>query len=305
MSTDILHAAMHALPAHVALVDASGAVIWVNAAWRACANADAPADHGGAAGPTYLLARDTAETSAEIAAEAAAGVRAVLAGERAEFTLDYPCHTPAGSRWFRMLARPLDGAGGAVIMHVDISDHVAARLALEQQVQELALVDSLTGLPNRVLLNDRFEQALLNSSRSIGRLAVLYMDIDGFVEINDRLGRQAGDELLAEVGRRLRPALRAGDTAARYGSDEFVILLLDIRSPEEAMAVAKRIVQAFDEPFALSRGVVSVRASIGVAVEWSHLHTVEALLGAAEHALRLAKRLGTGRVVLFDGEGEP
>jgi diguanylate cyclase (GGDEF)-like protein len=186
-------------------------------------------------------------------------------------------------------------------MQVDVTE----RMRLDQQLRDTALHDSLTGLPSRVLLIDRLEHALRSSSRSEGRLAVLYLDLDGFEDVTARLGTEAGDDLLIEVSRRLRPLLRAGDTASRYGGDVFVILLLDIRAPEEAITVARRITRAFDPVFTLRQGEVIIRASIGVAVEWSHLHTPDALLEAAAHALRQAQREPGARVVLFDGDADP
>lgn len=304
MTTEYSQAAIDALPAHVGVVDPSGALVWVNRTWRTFAERYSSADPLAAPANAYLLVRDSAAgTPPDDAAAASEGVRAVLSGARDTFALDYPAHTPADECWFRLTVHPLGASpqAGAVIMQVDVTD----RMQLDQQLRDMALHDSLTGLPSRVLLNDRFAQALLNSSRSSGRLAVLYLDLDGFEEVTARLGPEAGDELLVEVTRRLRPLLRAGDTASRYGGDEFVILLLDIRSPEEAAGVAGRIARAFDPLFELRQGEAAIRASIGVAVEWSHLHTPDALLEAAEHALREAKREPMRRVVLFDGDADP
>jgi diguanylate cyclase (GGDEF)-like protein len=304
MKNDLPQAALDALPAYVAVVDASGSIVWVNRTWEEFAERYRAGDSQPAAASSYLLVRDVvAGPPADEAAAAAEGIRALLDGTCADFALNYPAHTADDERWFRLMARPLGTTprDGAVIMQIDVTE----RMRLDQQLRDMRLHDSLTGLPSRVLLNDRFEQALLNSSRSNGRLAVLYLDLDGFEEVTERLGPEAGDDLLIEVSRRLRPLLRAGDTASRYGGDEFVILLLDIRSAEEAVGVAGRIARAFDPLFALPQGQAAIRASIGVAVEWSHLHTANALLEAAEHALRQAKREPLTRVVLFDGDADP
>lgn len=294
MNTELAQAALYALPAPLALVDAGGRVVWTNAALAAALEmqtTDLPVDTTNA-----LLISAVNPT---VVAAAAAGVHDVLTGACAELSLEYVSEGPSGARWLRLDARPI--AGGALLMHTDIS---AAKQA-SADVRAEALLDPVTGLPNRLLLSDRFEQALLNSSRSSGRVAVLLIDLDGFEQINVTHGTEAGDELLAEVGRRLRPTLRAGDTAARLGVDEFVVLLLGTRSADEALRVARRIVRALEAPFTLSSGIADVRASIGIAGEWSHLHTVDALLEAAALALRDAKQQGGGRVVLFDGDADP
>ncbi len=313
MTNDLAHLAIEALPASVALLDAAGTILWVNATWQQAVGGD----EGYAVGADYLATCDVAGAFAEDARLAGQGIRAVLTGDREQLSFDYGWTTAHGPRRYRLFVRHLERAeGGAVLLYVDISGPAAAdrrtrvdaqrttsaeRRALEQRMRELALYDSLTGLPNRVLLFDRIEHALLNSSRRDGRIAVL-LALDGFDAVSKQQGRSASEELLIEAGRRLRPVLRAGDTAARYATDEFVILLLDIRSLPEAVAVAERIVRAFDRPFEVGQGEVSIRASIGVSSEWSHLHTADALIEAAATALLQARESGVRRVVLFEGD---
>lgn len=298
MPSEITNSALEALPAFVGVVDMAGVLIWVNDTWRTFADLYASGEPLRSAPFQVLLVRDVAAgPPAEEAAVVSEGLRAVLAGTREAFTLDYPARDLADVRWFRLTARALPH--GAVVQQVEITDLIYAPAPSVEPLH-----DPLTGLPGHLLLHDRFVQALLNSSRSAGRVAVLELDLDGFAPLVARLGRPAGDDLLVQVARRLRPLLRAGDTAARAGGDEFMILLLNVRFPEEALAVAERIARAFDTPFEIAGTPVTLRLSIGIASEWSHLHTEVELREAAALALRQAKREGRA-VVLFEGNADP
>ena len=129
-----------------------------------------------------------------------------------------------------------------------------------------AMHDPLTGLPNRVLLRDRLDQALGRLGRRKETVGVLVLDLDGFKAVNDALGHEVGDLLLIAVARRLTGVLRSGDTAARVGGDEFVILCEDVRGAHQAVAVAQRIIAALVEPVSAGAGEAHVRASIGIAL---------------------------------------
>ena len=160
-----------------------------------------------------------------------------------------------------------------------------------------AFHDMLTDLPNRALFLDRLEQAMLRGDRSGALTAVLFLDLDGFKRINDSLGHAAGDQLLIEVAGRLEDCLRPTDTAARFGGDEFAILLEDLERGADATMVASRIMASLQEPILLQDRRVAVSASIGVALQ---REPGEDLLRNADLAMYRAKSLGKSRYEVFD-----
>jgi diguanylate cyclase (GGDEF)-like protein len=172
----------------------------------------------------------------------------------------------------------------------------AAEMSRENEHQ--ALHDPLTGLPNRVLLADRIEQALARGLRSNGRVTVLFLDVDLFKVVNDSLGHAAGDRLLVELATRLGHFLRAGDTLARFGGDEFVIVCDDIPEDELAALVA-RVTTALADPFEFEGRAVTVTASIGIAVA-SDTTDADTLLRDADAAMYRAKAGGRNQAVVFD-----
>ncbi len=171
----------------------------------------------------------------------------------------------------------------------------AAQMSREQEYQ--ALHDPLTGLPNRLLLSDRIEQALARADRAGGGVVVMFLDLDLFKVVNDSLGHHAGDALLVEVATRLQSAVRSGDTLARFGGDEFVVVCEGVDG-DEVGTVASRITNALHHPFTSHQRHVTVTASIGVALAdgMSEPHT---LLRDADAAMYQAKARGRNQVVLF------
>jgi diguanylate cyclase (GGDEF)-like protein len=165
--------------------------------------------------------------------------------------------------------------------------HRSAKLAAERERQ--ALSDGLTGLPNRVFLIDRTARALDAADRSGTGTAILLVDLDHFKEINDTLGHYVGDQLLRQVGARLRSAMREGDTVARLGGDEFAVLAGDLGGRSDAELVAQRLVAALMQPFSIDGVRLDVQASVGIAVSPDHGADVNTLMQRADVALYTAK----------------
>ncbi|WP_051304759.1 bifunctional diguanylate cyclase/phosphodiesterase [Chitinilyticum litopenaei] len=172
----------------------------------------------------------------------------------------------------------------------------------EQKLELLAHYDALTGLPNRVLLADRLEQALALARRSGLLLAVCYLDLDDFKPINDRHGHEIGDDLLIEIGRRLIDNVRGGDTVARLGGDEFVLLLGNHAALEECEQTLQRILQIVAVPFLHNGNVLRVSASLGVTLYPQDGADAEGLLRHADQAMYAAKQAGANRYHFFDAE---
>ncbi len=197
--------------------------------------------------------------------------------------------------WARIRASAIrhhDGTyRGAIVFVTDVTE----RRALEQRLAEEARRDPLTGVANRKELFEVLSPILQNGSLT----AALYVDLDGFKEVNDRFGHTLGDELLCTVAGRLRGAIRVIDTLARVGGDEFVVICRDLESTDEAVAIGERIREVLANPFGLAVGPVSVDASIGIA--FGRGSDADDLLARADQALYRAKRKGRGRIeITFD-----
>jgi diguanylate cyclase (GGDEF)-like protein/PAS domain S-box-containing protein len=169
---------------------------------------------------------------------------------------------------------------------------VTERKGLEEELKHQAFHDALSGLANRALFRDRLEHALERAARSLTSLAVLFLDLDDFKLINDSLGHAAGDELLVAVAGRLIGSLRTGDTAARFGGDEFAILLEETEGPEVAGQVAERVLADLRPPFQVKDRSVNVHASIGIAYSKSGTEDPAELMQAADVAMYAAKARG-------------
>jgi diguanylate cyclase (GGDEF)-like protein/PAS domain S-box-containing protein len=199
------------------------------------------------------------------------------------------------SRHLEVKLLPHFGAQGKVLgcfaVVTDVTEHKLA----QERIQRVAHHDSLTGLPNRLLFNDRLDQAISLAKRKSRQCALLYLDLDKFKPVNDALGHLAGDELLKGVAERIRHQVRQSDTVARVGGDEFVVILPEIARREEAEIVARKIVAALDAPFLLGSQLQSVciGASIGIAVYPADARDADALVKAADAAMYSAKQAGS------------
>jgi diguanylate cyclase (GGDEF)-like protein len=162
--------------------------------------------------------------------------------------------------------------------------------------------DSLTALPNRVLLAERLEGELARAARRGEPVFLLWLDLDDFKDVNDSFGHHAGDQLLAAVGERLRACLRPGDTAARFGGDEFAVLLTDVTDPQDAIRAAERVAVELADPFQVAGHQVRVRASVGIAQSVPGHTSVDLLLHNADLAMYEAKKQGKGRYQVFTAD---
>ena len=239
--------------------------------------------------------------SADLSVSENAAIR-ILAGEesRAVYTKRYrhrDGHTVC-AEVSKSLAR---NELGEPLYFINSLRDVTEERSLLAKLSQQALHDPLTGLANRLLLEDRLDQAVLKAKRERAWMAVQLIDLDDFKDVNDTMGHQIGDSLLVEVARRLEQVTRSGDTLCRLGGDEFVYLCEGLSGPEEAEGIARRILDSFDEPFLLNEefsDAIHISASIGVATCLGG-EDCEDLLRSADTAMYEAKRQGKDSLTLF------
>jgi diguanylate cyclase (GGDEF)-like protein/PAS domain S-box-containing protein len=196
-----------------------------------------------------------------------------------------------------------DESGTPVLM-VGIFSDISLLKQHEKQLEHIAHYDALTGIPNRVLLADRLQQALAHTKREGSILAVCYLDLDGFKLVNDTMGHEAGDRVLIEVTRRIKQTIRGDDTVARLGGDEFAVLLLGLNAEEEYTASLNRLLEEISQPIEIKGKLFEVSASIGVALYPVDDQDADALLRHADQAMYTAKQSGKNRYYLYDAEND-
>jgi diguanylate cyclase (GGDEF)-like protein/PAS domain S-box-containing protein len=194
---------------------------------------------------------------------------------------------------------PIHDREGTVAGSVLVFRDISVAHALAEQIAHLAECDALTGLPNRLLLNDRITQAIALASRHAGKVAVLYLDLDGFKHINDSLGHLTGDRLLQSIAQRLQGCVRAPDTVSRQGGDEFVLLLQEVQHPTDAVSAAKRALQAVAEVHSIDHHELHISASMGVSIYPEDGLNAETLLQNADTAMYHAKGNGKHSFAFF------
>ncbi|MBC3797322.1 EAL domain-containing protein [Acetobacterium tundrae] len=177
-----------------------------------------------------------------------------------------------------------------------------AKVETEKEINDLAYYDALTNLPNRVLFNDRLEQALALAKRSGKLLGVIFLDLDGFKEVNDTLGHDWGDHLLNKIGKRLSACVRKYDTVARFGGDEFLIMVPQLAQKKDLDEVAKKIMGIFQQPVMTDEQEFFMNASSGIAVFPEDGEDVITLLRNADMAMYVAKKNGKGQAVFCSGK---
>jgi len=208
---------------------------------------------------------------------------------------------PGELHWFSVSGKPVF-ENGVFKGYRGTGSDITERKKAEQQIEFLAYHDPLTGLPNRLLLEDRLQQAVAQAERNRTRLALVFIDLDNFKKINDSLGHAAGDALLMQVSSRLKQCVRDTDTISRQGGDEFVIVLRELEDAEATLPVLAKIMESLQEPFNAEGNELSTSASIGVALYPEDGADFETLRKKADMAMYRAKEAGRNTYRFFDQE---
>jgi diguanylate cyclase (GGDEF)-like protein len=249
-----------------------------------------------------LAAREAAVLAREQAAdrrEAGADLRDALADRReaaARSSDEHRAHTAS---------QLLEANEHLVVaaVHAQTLTEVAENTALQMSVK--AERDFLTGLPNRALLTDRLAQSIALAQRHRKKVALMYLDLDQFKNINDSLGHSVGDQLLQSVARRLESCVRHSDTVSRQGGDEFVVLLSEVTAAQDAVLTAEKLIKAIAEPHLIGEHRLNVTLSIGISLYPDDGEDVEAVLTNADTAMYYAKRSGRNNYQRFTPEMDP
>ncbi len=289
---------LEAIADQAAVLDADGVIVATNSAWTRTPVSHRRVMERSPLGTAYAEAlRSQVSRPARIAAD---GIEAVLRAALPSFQSDYDADSEHGERSYSLQVDPLPH-GGAVVRHVDIS----FRKHLQRQLAHRATHDPLTGLPNRMVMNERLGQALIRASRTRGGIAVLFCDVDSFKQINDSYGHAVGDKVLSAVANRLQQAVRQSDVVARFGGDEFVVLLEDIPDEASAHVLALRLQSAVTKPIMVEGRPMHFSVSIGLTVRHAEIDTtpsaVDAIMADADAAMYLAKEAGRGNIRSVDG----
>jgi diguanylate cyclase (GGDEF)-like protein len=204
-------------------------------------------------------------------------------------------------RWVAARGNVVFGAGGTPERVIGVSQDISDRKRQEDEVRHLAYHDTLTGLPNRRLLDDRLSQALFAAQRRGTQVAVLSVDLDRFKEVNDSLGHLAGDRVLREIAARLLACVRKADTLARHGGDEFVVVMPDLTQETDPSVVAEKILRALSPDVIVDGRTFRIGASIGISVFPVDAGNAEALLRNADAAMYSAKQMGRNTFRFYAG----
>jgi diguanylate cyclase (GGDEF)-like protein len=308
---------LNALSANIAVLDARGTIVAVNDAWIRFARANEAKDEACYVGADYLAICEAAllQTADDVLQQTVHCLRAMLAGARKQFSVEYPCHSPSEQRWFQLRATRLQDPArpGIVVAHEDITQRKRAEeileaterelrrakeevehasrqlvLALERE-RELSRADSVTGAINRRHFFELAEHEISVTARYHQPLSLMVFDIDHFKQANDAHGHQAGDEMLKRAARVVQEHVRISDIFARYGGDEFVVLLPHATTAEAAV-VAERMRAALAAESAMT-------ISIGIA-DFRDGDTLDGLIHRADEALYRAKHEGRNRFAI-------
>ncbi|RUM39785.1 MAG: hypothetical protein DSY57_00680 [Desulfobulbus sp.] len=236
-------------------------------------------------------------------------VREVYRQKRPVTLIHRSYHGNGVNNTYEIEASPLHDQKGNIYGAIEVARNITDRLRIEKELREsksrlyrLAHHDALTGLPNRLLFEDRLDQAILKAKRNSNKLGILFLDLDRFKQINDTLGHDVGDELLIAVAKRLQNQCRQSDTVARIGGDEFVFILDNLRDREGAEVVAKKILNALKQPVILTDHELEVSTSIGIALYPDDSTDIDGVIKRADIALYQAKEAGRNQYRLYSPE---
>ncbi len=292
-NADLVAGVLDALPSPTVLIDADGTMLLVNSAWAAAADLLGDDRLRVGVGANYYAVILSLSAGAANH-ERIAALRELAQGRRDTVAVDYALTTRLGLRWFHLQASRADRSGRVVVMHTDVTSRVQAEQASAWQARH----DHLTDLPNRVHLHELIDAELRRPDR--GAMSVLFLDADGFKDVNDTLGHDVGDALLRELASRLSSCTRDADTVGRLGGDEFVVLCRNC-DVDGALRLAERFQRTFDEPFALGDRRTQLTVSIGVATAAADDDETRStdLVRDADLAMYAAKAAGRNRVRVF------
>ncbi len=208
---------------------------------------------------------------------------------------------PQNPRWLRLSGHPLHDASGSLVGFRGVASDLSAQKSAEQRIAYLARHDPLTGLLNRSSFGEELDRVFVSHRQTSEDVCLLYLDLDGFKDVNDRRGHVAGDRLLVDVAHRISEATGGAGVVARIGGDEFAVLMRGVER-ETALDLASRLIQAVGEPLTLDGDLVRIGVSIGVACAGSGADTADALVSAADIALYSAKESGKNTSHAFDSK---
>jgi diguanylate cyclase (GGDEF)-like protein/PAS domain S-box-containing protein len=274
----------------ISIIHEDGTILYQSGALRTLVGYD-PADTIGKS--VYdLIHRDDVEVVRE-------AIRRVVDGLQSHAPIEFRMrHRDGVWRTFESLGTNCLGnphIGGVVFNSRDVTD----RKVIQQRIQHLAYHDNLTGLPNRSLLQDRLQHSIARAERAGRKVAVLFIDLDNFKNINDTLGHDVGDELLRQVSRRLTECVRLEDTIARQGGDEFIVLLDSLDDSRGASVVAQKVLNSLRQPFVLGGGEQHVSGSVGIALYPEDGKDAQTLMKNADTAMFHGKSLGKNTYQYF------
>ncbi len=282
--------AVDTLTQHLAIADGRGKILLVNEAWKRFDRehfSHLPDYLATSIYDAWLLYH---RMTPDDAARSRAGLESVLSGFLPHFTLEYADYSTTQTRWFTLTFTALPHTyRGIVISRLEVTEQKQREANIQQQANQ----DPLTGLANRRLFCLEAEQVLALAQRHPQPFALFYLDLDNFKTINDQWGHAAGDDLLREVGSRLEVQARESDLLARFGGDEFVVLLNGVTAVESLISV-QRFQVSLAQPFTVRGQILSVSASFGMACYPSDGTTLETLLSQADGAMYRAKTKGKG-----------